>query len=152
MLQKKTWSNSLRRMSKTAMLICFSSIISLFKGCDCEDCGGKDGNYQTKATIKFINETSNLVVSEVGCERDVEPNGILIFEFDERLGTKPDINNFPVSVFYCEMMYKDGDILKCESGVENIENYEDRKEVSPLVFEFTFRFTDEKKAIAEPCN
>lgn len=131
------------------MLICFSSIISLFIGCDCEDCGVKNGNYQTKAIIKFINETSNLVVSEVGCERDVEPNGILIFEFNERLGTKPDVNNFPVSVFYCEMMYKDGDVFRCERG---IENYEDRKEVSPLVFEYTFRFTEEKKAQAEPCN
>jgi hypothetical protein len=36
--------------------------------------------------------------------------------------------------------------------LNRIENYEKRKETGDLVFGFTFRFTDEKRVRAEPCN
>lgn len=127
----------------------FLILISLFS-CNPQDIG--DGNHKVQATIIYINQTSDSIISEEGCQRDIALNDTLRIEINERLGVKPNINNFPVSIFFCSMMYKDGNMLKCENKVEDIENYEDRKEISPLVFEFTFRFTEERKANAEPCN
>ena len=49
------------------------------------------------------------------------------------------------------MGYKDGDMFLCERGIEDISNYDNRKEIDASVFEFTFRFTEEKKAMAEEC-
>ena len=40
----------------------------------------------------------------------------------------------------------------CEEKIRGLEFYENPKEIAPLVFEFTFRFTEEKKAEAKACN
>lgn len=120
--------------------------------CGCDDCTG-NGNYKIKATINYVNETSGDVLSLEGCNRNITPGNTLSFTVEETLGSKPNIDDFPVSIFTnCNMMYKNGNDLKCEYGINLIDNYEDRKEVSPLVFEFTFRFTEERKNIAELCN
>jgi len=146
MIWKNIWIDFLKHMNKKKFLV----LIFIFSCNPPEDIG--DGNHSVQATIIFINQTSDSIISEEGCQRNIALNDSLKIEINERLGVKPNINNFPVSIFFCSMMYKDGDILKCENKVEDIENYEDRKEVTPLVFEFTFRFTEERKAAAEPCN
>lgn len=119
--------------------------------CECNDCEG-DGNYKIKATISYINDTSEDVVSLEGCNKNISPGQTLTFTVEETLGSKPNLNNFPVSIFTnCNMMYKVANNLKCEKGINSIENYE-RNEVSPLVYKFIFRFTEEKKSKAEICN
>ena len=126
----------------------------LFSSCEevCQDCVG-DGNYPTKATIFYINETDDSIISESVCDRDIAAGDTLIITFDEVLGIKPTIDSFPTSVFYCsKMQYQDGQELTCEENINDIQFYEDRKEVEPLVFEFTFRFTEEKKNQSEACD
>lgn len=123
----------------------------LFSSCDemCQDCVG-DGNYPTKATVFYINETSDLVVSYSG-ETRISPGDTLVSDFDSSLGGAVNKNSFPVSVLEISttsMYYQEGTSLKCENGIYDIQNYEDRKELEPFVFEFTFRFTEEKKAKA----
>jgi len=123
----------------------------------CDDCGGGNGNYPIQATIYFINETSNKIKSTEGCKRDINPNETISFTIKDFLGGKTNVNNFPVSIFNnCSTAYKDGDILKCEYGISNIVNYENKRELEKkgdtLVFEFTFRFTNEKMSRATPCE
>ncbi len=131
------------------------SVLTIFVflvSCECEDCK-ENGNYKVKVTINYINETAGNVLSFEGCNKDISSGNTLTFLVEETVGSKPNINNFPVSIFTnCNMMYEDGSGLKCEDGINSIQNYEDRKEVEPLVFEFTFRFTEERKNKAEPCN
>lgn len=126
----------------------------LFSSCEevCQDCVG-DGNYPTKATVFYINETDDWIISEAVCDRDIAAGDTLIITFDDVLGVKPMLDSFPTSVFYCsKMQYQKGKVLTCEEGINDIQFYEDRKEVEPLVFEFTFRFTEEKKNQSEACN
>lgn len=112
---------------------------------------------ERQATINFINETSDSIKSTEGCDLDIDSGSSLTFEVKNNLGGKPNIDNFPVSIFSnCSMMYKDGNIFRCEKGIEDIKSYENRLQLASkedtLVFEFTFRFTELKKANAEPCN
>lgn len=138
-------------MNKIISLIgCLLTSILLLS---CSDCSG-DGNYRTKATIYFVNKTSDNIASPiVGCERNINPGDTLKLDINETLGSRANIDNFPVTIFSnCTMAYKDGNNLKCENGINDIKNYEDRKEVTPSEFEFTFRFTEEKKAVASLCE
>ncbi len=139
-------------MNRATTVVGFIVLVCLFFNCaECDDCTG-DGNYKIKATIKFINETSSNIIS-IGCDREIVPGTTFELEIAETLGTKPNINNFPVSIFSnCSMAYTDGTNLKCEDGIRIIENYIDRKEISPLVFEFTFKFTEQRKSLARLCN
>ena len=144
-------------MNKIALLTSFTIVISLFLSCNCDDCGGGNGYYPIEATINFINETSDSIKSTEGCDLDIDSGSSLTFEVKNNLGGKPNIDNFPVSIFSnCSMMYKDGNIFRCEKGIEDIKSYENRVQLASkedtLVFEFTFRFTELKKANAEPCN
>ncbi len=110
--------------------------------------------YKTEATIYLINSTSDTILSEEGCNRNIYPGDTLVLQEmnNGESSVRPNINNYhPFSKGYCDLFY-DKSPEKCEIGIRRIENYEDRKEISPLVFEFTFRFTEEKKAKAEPCT
>lgn len=133
------------------ILPCLLLIFFFTSFCKPED--NEFGNYQIQATIYFLNETSDSIKSLEGCQRDIAAGQTLTLNLNDIvLGEKPGVDDFPVSVFSnCVMMYKDGNTLKCEYGIENIENYENRREIKPMVFEFTFRFTEAKKADAEAC-
>ena len=54
------------------------------------------------------------------------------------------------------MKYQNGNTFKCEQKIYDIKNYENKRQLEPikdtLVFEFTFKFTEEKKMEAEDCN
>jgi len=144
-------------MNKIRTFITLVIIVSLIISCNCEDCGGEDGNYPIKATISFINETSDIVKSS-GCKKDLEPNEMHKLVIREVLGTKiNNINEFPVSIFTnCTMKYQNGNNFKCEQKIYDIKNYENKKQLESikdtLVFELTFKFTEEKKMEAEDCS
>lgn len=92
-------------------------IIFIFNSCECDDCKG-NGIYKTKVTVKFINETSENILSLDGCNRNIEPGNTKTFIIEETLGQKPNIDNFPVSIFTnCIMKYQAGSDLKCEEGI-----------------------------------
>ena len=120
--------------------------------CDCQGCKG-DGHFTVKATVYYINETADSILLVQGCYTDIAPNDSLVFLIDEAIGNIPNVDDFPIGAFtiICPMGYKEGDKFLCERGIEDISNYENRKEVEDLVFEFTFRFTEERKAVAEEC-
>jgi hypothetical protein len=139
-------------MNNLRLLLPILFVVFVINSCCTEDCGGGNGNYNFKATVYFINETSYYIKS-IGCDRNIEPNKTFVFEIDGTLGSKATADNFPASVFSnCSMAYQEGANLKCENGIRNIENYENRKEVAPSEFEFTFRFTEGKKAVASLCE
>ena len=121
-----------------------------------------DYSYKVRGTVFYINESADTVVSldsRGGCEKKlIPPNDTLVYGFSGIIRSRQDINtnidNFPYYVFTCgEMLYKDGSVLRVEEEIKDLKNYENRKEISPGVFEFTFRFTEEKKAKAPlvPC-
>ena len=85
-------------MNKILTSVVLIVFICLFFNCvDCNDCTG-NGNYKTKVTIIFINETSSNIKS-IGCDREIAPGNTFKLEIEETLGTKPNIDNFPVSIF-----------------------------------------------------
>ena len=50
----------------------------------------------------------------------------------------------------CRFYY--GNTNKCEKGIFNISNYDEAKDLGGYNFEYTFRFTEEKKANADSCE
>lgn len=138
-------------MNKLLILIGF---IFLFAevSCDCQDCEG-DGHFPVKATVYYINQTADSVLLLEGCFQGIASEDSLVFTIDEAIGRIATADDFPIGGFTipCPMGYKDGDKFLCERGIEDISNYENRKEIDASVFEFTFRFTEEKKAMAEEC-
>ena len=111
--------------------------------------------YKTSATIYLINETSSVVKSDGILGYIIQPGDTLIHteSLTSEYSEKPSINNYdPFADSAGSRIFIYGDNSQCEHGLLRIENYEDRKEISPLEFEFTFRFTDEKRANAIPCE
>lgn len=155
MIQKTIWNKFLELMnsSNTILLILFSSLII---GCECEDCTG-NGNYPIKATIYFFNQSNDSIIS-AGCNRDLAVNETYKQVIRTSLGIKVnDVEEFPVSIFTnCSMKYKIADGFKCEQEIYNINSYENKKQLESikdtLVFELTFRFTEERKSMAKDCN
>jgi hypothetical protein len=133
----------------TLYFACFT--VALFSlSCDCNDCDSR--LYTTSATIYLINETSEVVKSGSAFNYVIQPGDTLVHKesFRTEHSSKPTTQTyqpFPTSYLF---FYGDG--TKCEFGLRDIENYEKIKEVVPLVFELTFRFTEERKAKAELCN
>ncbi|QDH79262.1 hypothetical protein FKX85_09545 [Echinicola soli] len=122
------------------------------------NCNGiSDYDWKTTTKITFINETSE-IISVVGggdCkESDILPNSTQQYVHKQLQSgnskrDKPNLNN--LSVFIpCSFFY--GDTGKCETDVNTVEEWEDLKQTGELEFEFTFRFTEEKKEKAEECN
>ena len=114
-----------------------------------------ESQYTTSATMYLINETSVVIKSDDILGYVIQPRDTLIRNetHTNEYSEKPDINNYdPFATHAGSRIFMYGDNSQCELGLSNIENYEDRKETSPLEFEFTFRFTEEKKANSSPCN
>ncbi len=120
----------------------------------CLSCNNREETiYNTNATIYLINESSVIVKSDNELNYTLHPGERIIHKESNSLdGGRPDINEYFLSFLQKKntFIYND-DNSKCEEGIYNIINYEDRKEISDLNFEFTFRFTDEKMANAKPC-
>ena len=128
----------------------FAVIAGLLTGC-CGT-GGCDTLYKTSATIYLVNETSGVVKSYSSTfDYEIQPGQTVVHKesFTHEYSKKPTTETY--SPFGTDYLFF-YDESKCENGLRDIENYEKRKEVSPLVFEFTFRFTKEKKAKAETCK
>lgn len=108
--------------------------------------------YKTSATIYLINETSSVIRSESGLGYEIQSGETIIHEESEEgeYSKRPTVDTY--QPFSGEYVFYYIDESKCEVGLTDIENFENRKEVSPLHFELTFRFTEEKKANAEPCT
>lgn len=126
-------------------------IILLSNGCTQSE---RETLYNTKATIYLINETSDTVFSEDGCHRNILMKDTLIIKEDliSVYSEKPSINNYyPFSKGFCHFFY-DKEKIICQEGLRNVENYVNRNEIAPLEFEFTFKFTEEKKKNSQPCN
>lgn len=115
-----------------------------------------DYEWTTTSKITFINETtSTIFVKGNDCKSsNILPNKTLIYQHVQvhpgtSLNDKPNINNFEIFI-PCTFFY--GNTEKCESEVQGIDNYEYKKETRSLEFEFTFRFTEERKSMAKDCN
>jgi len=148
--QNLNWTNSLSLMNKVRLHISRLLVIFFFMSCDCNDCNSL---YTTSATIFFINETSVVVRSDNKLGYVIQPGETIVHKesHTNEYGKKPSISNYdPFATNNSLFLYENNS--KCEYGLSNIENYENKKEVSPLEFEFTFRFTEEKRKNSEPCN
>ena len=128
-------------------------VFILFYGCDCHDCDMK--LYPVKATFYYINNTSSVITNDfIENVDDINVGDTLVIFEDKILEQTllPNIDTYSPSINTRTFFYKEGEDLKCEFGARDILNYEVRKEVSPQVFEFTFRFTEEKRELAQVCN
>ena len=130
-------------------------LLAIFILLVCSSCFTEiDRQFSTKATIFLINETTTIVKSDEMLGYIIQPGDTLIHkETDTIDGDRPSINQYFLSFLENRntFMY-DEDKSRCEEKIYGLEFYENRKEVAPLEFEFTFRFTEEKKAVAESCN
>ncbi len=120
-----------------------------YSGCSTDCC-----IYKTTAKIYLINESSSVVKSsDSRCfDYEIQPGETIIHEesFENEYSSKPSIENyqpFPT----CYLFYYLAN-SKCETTLTDLNSYEDVKEISDLNFELTFRFTDEKMNLAQPCN
>ena len=125
------------------------SLCLSFLGCGTSDI---ERRYTTKATIFLVNETSEIVKSDSRFNYLIQPGETLVHSetYSNEYSIKPTKDSY--QPFPHSYLFFYGDGTKCEIGLRDIENYENRKEVEPLVFELTFRFTEERKANAENCN
>ena len=127
----------------------FAVIAVLQMNCCGEDCDLRI--YDTSATIYLVNETSGVVKSYSSTfDYEIQPGQTVVHKelFTDEYSEKPTAENYsPFRTDYLFLYSRS----KCEIGLRDREKYEKRKEVSPLVFELTFRFTEERKAKAETC-
>lgn len=127
------------------------------------NCGKNDYVWNAEMKVYFINEINDTIftnlydyTSHLNCPfpyiLPMETKRYFVTQefYGSEKSDIPTIENIKDIRIDCEFFY--GRTHNCERRIRNIENYEDRKEISPLVFEFTFRFTEEKKANAESCN
>ena len=147
------WTNFLKRMNKVKLFILVTAIAGLLTSC-CGT-GGCDTLYKTSATIYLVNETSGIVKSSRTFRYEIQPGQTLVHKesYTVESTKKPTAETyipFAATTSFDALFFYDKS--KCEKGLRDRENYENRKEVSPLVFELTFRFTEEKKAKAETCK
>lgn len=148
--RKNIWIGFLGHMNKVTLYFACFTVATFFLSCDCNDCDSR--LYTTSATIYLINETSEVVKSGSAFNYVIQPGDTLVHKesFTTQYSNKPTAKTYePFPTFY---LFYYGDGTKCEIGLTDIENYENVKEVESLVFELTFRFTEERKANAETCN
>ena len=145
------WINFLKRMNKVKLFMLVTVIGGLLTGC----CSGQDCNLKLCkifVTVYLVNETSGVVKSYARTfNYEIQPGQTVIHKESRIVESKkkPTAETYyPFATDYLFLYSRS----KCEIGLRDIENYENRKEVSPLVFELTFRFTEERKAKAETCH
>ena len=127
--------------------------ICIFTMCFSCNKGEEETRYTTSATIRLVNETSVVIKSDDILGYVIQPGETLIHteSHTNECEEKPTIDTYdPFATNNTLFIY--GDNSRCELGLNKIENYENRKGISSLKFEFTFRFTEEKQAQASPCN
>ena len=149
--QNTIWINFLKRMNKVKLFMPVTMIAGLLTGC-CWGQGCDSKLYKISATVYLVNETSGVVKSYARTfDYEIQPGQTVVHkeEHTSEYSEKPTAETFtPFGTDYLFLYSRS----KCESGLFDIENYETCKEVSPLVFEYTFRFTEERKAKAETCH
>ncbi len=131
--------------------IFFLAIILFLVSLSCNE--QEEMRYTTSATIFLINETSVVVRSDNILGYVIQPGETIVHKetYTTEYINKPSIDNYnPFSKSNSLFVY--GNNSQCEYGLNKIENYENKKEIAPLEFEFTFRFTENKRENAEPCN
>ena len=128
-------------------------ILTFLNSCCCEI---TERLYTTSATIYLINETNVIVESGTGLGYVIHPGDTVIHNetYTDTYGEIPTINNYqPFQGRYHTLVYRESDgEKKCEIGLRDLENYENRKEIEPFVYELTFKFTEEKRAEANLCK
>ena len=115
--------------------------------------GEEEVRYTTTATILLINETSEVVKSHNSLGYVIQPGETLIHKetYTNEYGAKPTVDTYqPFPEYVYPFIYENNS--KCEKGLRDIKNYENRKEISHLKFEFTFHFTEEKKNNSTSCS
>ena len=120
----------------------------------CIGCSGGQSDYDWEyiTTITFINET---MVSDISCEvPDIPAKSTLEYIHTQYYSAngkhdKPSLENIETFV-PCNFYY--GNTTKCEPGVNDVFERENRKQIGEFNFEFTFRFTDERFQNAEDCR
>lgn len=111
-----------------------------------------DKKFSTKATIFLVNETDKIIKSNERLNYTIQPGDTLIHKESNVLdGDRPTIDQYFLSFLENMDVFKYDDNT-CEEKIRALEFYENRKEIAPLEFEFTFRFTEERKASGVPCN
>jgi hypothetical protein len=151
MIRKNIWIDFLKHMNKVKLYFaCFTVALS-FSSCDCNDCKSL---HVTTATIFLINETDVVVESDEALGYVIHPGDTLTHTESNRIdGDRPTADQYFLSFSQNNnRFFYNSNSSKCEMGVLNVKNYENRKEISELEFEFTFRFTEEKRQNSEPCN
>ena len=140
--------NCLQHMNNYLIIIA----IFIFSGCTDND----DFDWKYSTEVRFINETNYIIrTTDISCEvPDIPANDIIVYEHVQfHSGTnksdKPNLDNIELFV-PCNFFY--GDSFKCEEGINNIENQENREQTGELAFKFTFRFTEERFQKAEECQ
>ena len=140
-------------MNKVKLFMLVTAIAGMLTGCCGEDCNSK--LYKTSATIYLVNETSGVVKSSRTFHYEIQPGQTLVHKesYTVESTKKPTTETyipFAATTSFDALFFYDK--FKCETGLLNTKNYENRKEVSPLVFEVTFKFTEERKRKAINCN
>ena len=149
-IRKNIWIGFLGHMNMAKLYFTYFTVALFFLSCDCNDCDSR--LYTTSATIYLINETSEVVKSGSAFNYVIQPKDTLVHKesFRTEHSSKPTTQTY--QPFPTSYLFYYANSTKCEFGLTEIENYENVKEVEPLVFELTFRFTEEKKSKAETCN
>lgn len=146
MLQKIIWINSLRRMSKRVMLICFSSIISLFIGCDPSD--SLEANIVNKTSQDFSIEFVSSDFSEINSSLLVKGNETETYSYIDKVGTRTNLlyfNDFD-SIY---IQNSSNEILKLYKAstpgknIYNVDEYWSVREPSKNHFVYTYEITEE---------
>lgn len=115
-------------------------------------------HYVTSAKIYLVNETPEIVTNSV---YKILPNETIVHisTYSNDYFEKPTAETYQPSFstaggykfYYGEV----GDAIKCEYGLTDVENYENRialpERNDTLFFEMTFRFTEERKIEAKDC-
>lgn len=135
-------------MNKQLILI----ICTLITCINCEKQEGKI--YNITETIYLINESSQVVISDETLGYVIQPSETIIHKETNSLdGDRPSVDEYFLSFTRDGNHFKYGNgELNCEKKIHDINFYENRKEVSDLNFEFTFRFTEERRNNSEPCE
>ncbi len=142
--------------------------------CSAFGCGETDYIVRVDFTVFYINQTTDTIYMFGACPitgdtpiktdtLQILPNDTLTLGMNdaETISSEPVININDIRLnLSCHIFYKNAnqcDYGRDEDGIVartrffRIENYENRKEISPLNFEFTYRFTEEVKAEAGEC-
>ena len=110
--------------------------------------------YDATATIYLINESSEVVRSSSRLNYVLNPGDTVIHTENSLMAARPSINEYflPFTEHRDTFKYETDQGCKYRQLEYDIKNYDNKKEVGDLEFEFTFRFTDEAARDGFPCE